>query len=93
MSGRTIYVGRWPSRTKTAIADPISADKNGSWEIERRRVVRAAIYRDEAHHTVAADETFPPLQRSSSFLEGMGDLAKKSGLPVFWQIAHDVRRF
>jgi hypothetical protein len=33
------------------------------------------------------------LRRSSSFLEGIGDLAKKSGLPMFWQIAHDVRRF
>ena len=34
-----------------------------------------------------------PHERTSGFLEGMGDLAKKSGLPVFWQIAHDVRRF
>ena len=38
-------------------------------------------------------DDFPPLRRTSSFLEGIGDLAKKSGLPVFWQIAHDVRRF
>jgi hypothetical protein len=36
---------------------------------------------------------FPPLQRTSSFLEGIGGVAKKSGLPVFWQIAHDVRSF
>ena len=37
--------------------------------------------------------TFPPLRRTSDFLGGAGSLAKKSGLPVFWQFAHDVRRF
>jgi hypothetical protein len=36
---------------------------------------------------------FPPLQRTSSFLGKVGGVAKRSGLPVFWQIAHDVRSF
>ena len=35
----------------------------------------------------------PPLQRSSSFLGEIGGVAKKSGLPMFWQIAQSVRCF
>ena len=35
----------------------------------------------------------PSLQRSSSYFGGTGDMAKKRGLPVFWQIAYDLRRF
>ena len=42
---------------------------------------------------VESRQSLPPLRRTSSFLEGMGGLEKRSGLPVFWQIAHDVRRF
>jgi hypothetical protein len=41
----------------------------------------------------ARERPFPPLQRTSSFLEGIGGVAKKSGLPAFWQFAHDVRSF
>ena len=34
-----------------------------------------------------------PLKRSSSFLGEIGGVAKKSGLPMFWQIAQSVRCF
>jgi hypothetical protein len=34
---------------------------------------------------------FPPLRRTSSFLEEIGGMAKKSGFPVLWQIAYDLR--
>jgi len=43
--------------------------------------------------TYPCEPLTPPSQRTSSFLEEIGGVAKKSGLPVFWQIAHDVRRF
>src|SRR5271166_5260034 len=35
----------------------------------------------------------PHLRRTSSFLEEIGGMAKKSGLPMFWQIAQSVRSF
>ena len=33
------------------------------------------------------------LKRTSDFLGGAGSLGRRSGLPAFWQIAHDVRSF
>ena len=38
-----------------------------------------------------APSALPPLRRTSDYMGGLCGMAKRSGLPVFWQIAHDVR--
>ena len=75
--------GGWPGQSPGRSS---ATDKPVAWRV-------TSVPRRPTRSTGLAPTPCPPLRRTSSFLEGMGDLAKGSGLPVFWQIAHDVRRF
>jgi len=80
-----------PAQIASSFADFLEANVRQAEQIYKQIYGQGGYYLTIDGEYVT--QRYPALKRTSDFLGEIGGVAKKSGLPVFWQIAHDVRRF